>query len=340
MLNIVTEKRTIKRCQKMLESELRGVLQKYEQLQIGYPGGHFEGRVFFDDGLWFSTQQLMGGDVKIPRYWNAFGLGKKETIHQTIVVEVNPPIEGVTRKVSGLFAIEKETGKYYLLHRGRIGGGRRGIGKDSFKAWYRGSWVKVSEPEGVVSEAILLGPLGQSGLVTPIKTFVREVDNFKKEVASGLSSREPPFVVKNFFSAEGFGRRRGKRKSRIDYESYHGLVVNELEKWLKTQGMARNKRIFNNKFIDLGLLVSGCINHLFEVKSSAESQVVYAGVGQLFLHSMQSKGNGKVHKTLVLPFDQCSKKLIKTLNKLGINVLDYSIERDIIIFRTYHQILR
>jgi hypothetical protein len=314
----------------MLEIELKAALPNKERLIIGHPGGSFRNSVYYSTDLWFSTKKVTGQEV--PRHWNGFGLGKREGGHQIIVVEINPPIAGLTRMVSGLFARDDETRKYYLLHRGRIGGGRKGIGKESFKDWYRGSSMKVYESNGTGDEAILIGPLGTGRLVTPLRTFVREVAQFKDEVVSGSLSRQPSRdATDRAFTPESFGRRKGARSSCMDYESCHGLVVNELEKWSKTHGLVKNGVTTNNQLIDLGIRVNGRLVHIFEVKSAADVQSLYTGIGQLFMHS---KGHKRVRKTLVLPRGECSNRVKTILSKLNINLLEYSIQGDHVRFRT------
>jgi 5-methylcytosine-specific restriction protein A len=62
------------------------------------------------------------------RYWNAFGTrNPKQNKMVPIGCEINFPLFGIDRRVSGGVA-EDETGRLSLVHRGRIGGGRKGIG--------------------------------------------------------------------------------------------------------------------------------------------------------------------------------------------------------------------
>ena len=51
-----------------------------------------------------------------------------------ITVEVNPPLEGLDRKMGGAVTREASSVRHYLVHRGRIGGGQKGIGAELFCA--------------------------------------------------------------------------------------------------------------------------------------------------------------------------------------------------------------
>lgn len=63
------------------------------------------------------------------RYWNCFGIARPDPEKALqITVEVNPPLEGMDRKVGGAFARDPHAGDIYFVHRGRIGGGQKGIG--------------------------------------------------------------------------------------------------------------------------------------------------------------------------------------------------------------------
>jgi len=212
MLIAVTQKNEISKCQKILESSLKKALINREYLRIGRPGGSFENDVYYGEGLWYSYQFLDEDEVAIPRHWNGFGLGKREDGNQIIVVEINPPIKDSTRQVQGLFAKSEHKSSYYLLHRGRIGGGREGIGKSAFEAWYRGLWVEVYRTDGFVDEAILVAELESEDFIEQIKHFVEEVDQFKKEVTIGSPGRSPQTDDKNLkFDPEFLWEKKGEK---------------------------------------------------------------------------------------------------------------------------------
>lgn len=330
MLKSVTGRAEIAECQRHLETSLKRVLPNSENLTIGHPGGSFEGRVYHDTGFWFSTKVLSKEDVDIPRYWNGFGLGKREGGHQIIIVEINPPLEGSTKQVSGLFAKDQLTGTYFLLHRGRIGGGRKGIGKNAFQSWYRGVWVQVYDQDATRDDVILVATLGSKGLLDQIRCFVQEVAKFKSEVTSGSLRRAPREDVAGLtFAPEFHGKKSGKRKSRFEYESYHGLVVNALEEKLREEGIVANGKVFNTQSVDLGIRIDGYTKHIFEVKSSADLQSIYTGIGQLMFHS---SGLLKIQKTMVLPKERLSPTIMEVFNQLQINILKYEIHGNIIEF--------
>jgi hypothetical protein len=114
------------------------------------------------------------------RYWCPFGIddpAHAKTL--SITVEINPPLQGINRKVAGAFVLDSE-GHIYLAHSGRIGGGKKGIGKSTFVTSYRhGNWQHVSWPDGSRKPMVILGRLDTPDLPTQIGNFVRAVARFK-----------------------------------------------------------------------------------------------------------------------------------------------------------------
>jgi len=322
MLTAITARSEIAQCQQKLAGALKAGLATRQRLRIGHQGGSFVDTVFHGAGLWYSTYREE--EVEIPRYWNGFGTGKSDDTDQIIAVEINMPVEGYEARVSGVFARDDGSGEYLVLHRGRIGGGRKGIGKNAFRNWSRNAWVEVAGPKNARDEAILVARLGSTDTVEQIKAFVSEVAAFKKEASSGQFTRKPSTPnTKKTFNPEFHGKKKGHRSGNIEYESFHGLVVNTLEKVLTAANKDGRRNVFNTSEIDLGIEIGGHLRQLYEVKSSADSHAVYTGTGQLMLHSLLGTD---VDKTLVLPKGEISQTLRKRLASLDIGVLEYRIK--------------
>ena len=172
---IAAAQRTLlRRMRKELPTRLRNVT-------VGFRGDSFElSEVFANNAIWFAHQSLE--TAKIPRNWNALGAGMSALRRSnSITVEVNIALHGVDKRVAGLFALDEETGNTALLHRGRIGGGRRGVGQASFKEWYSGRKVSFIDPSRDDEEAtaILVADLGSSEFLGDVESFVQAVHKFK-----------------------------------------------------------------------------------------------------------------------------------------------------------------
>lgn len=97
----------------------------------------------------------------------------------TIIAEINPPKVGLNRRVSGAF-LKDALGRTYLAHRGRVGGGRKGIGKKAFMAWYR-SDKEVVNDGGRYTEMIIIGALDDETLIEELAAFTYSVAAFKEQ---------------------------------------------------------------------------------------------------------------------------------------------------------------
>lgn len=323
MLKLISDKTEIAKCQKLFEKTMKKALSKHEVLVIGFQGGKIENNeVYYNKNLWYSTSLLDGEIFKIPRYWNAFGLGKRKGGNQIIIVEINPPVSGVNKGVGGLFAKDEKTNSNFILHRGIIGGGRRGIGKSAFRNKGDLNWKDVYDDNGKHEEAILIGSLSSQGLLAKVLDFVKKVDRFKKGAIDGTISKFSGSLEDNLsFDPEYFGRKKGKRKSEFEYESNHGLIVTELKKIIQ-KTIGPKHVIFNNRLVDLGVQKLGKTQKLFEIKTSADRQSIYTGIGQLMFHSA---GNSKIEKILVLPLEDYKKANSEIIGKIDIKVITFTI---------------
>ena len=329
MLKVISDRNELANCQQEMLKILKTKLNNVERLVIGHPGGNFQETVYYDDRFWFATQILMKKDVAIPRYWNGFGLGVNRKGMQTIAVENNIPLQGVEKRLSGIFA-KDEIGNYYVLSRGKIGGGSPGIGKNAFIDWYRGERCDIIDNLGKIEEAILIASFNSKYFFRSLYNFVQEVANFKAAVKNNDCLRGIDKKISLGFSPESFGRRKANLHRNIEYESYHGFVVNELEKYVRTKHQSSKCEIFNNRYIDLGVLSDGQILSIYEIKSSLDRQSIYTAIGQLVFHAA---GHQKARKILVLPDEKGIKGINGILNQLDIALLTYQIEEEKVNFK-------
>ena len=150
---------------------------------IGFPGGSTTVDIAWHPsiGIWGhvdTIESAHGPGGAHGRYWNAFGLEDPATTNSlSIAVEVNPPLEGTKTRVGGILGRDGG-GPIVLLHRGTIGGGTVGVGKDLFWREFAGHTKFVSDGVGLVDCAIV-ATLGQATLVTELKRFADAVSRIK-----------------------------------------------------------------------------------------------------------------------------------------------------------------
>jgi 5-methylcytosine-specific restriction protein A len=192
MLTLLTDEAELASAQDALKNELFQQLPQCDgKYVVGFQGDNIKDLDFYaDDSIWFATQ--MAGKSSL-RYWNAFGLTEniKASTSNSITVEINIPVKGENAAVAGLFA-RGDDGSVHLLHRGKIGGGRAGIGKQEFLDFSKLQMASVQAPNGQTTEAVLIGKLGVPSLAADIAQFVFAVANFKKFAASELGGYVKP----------------------------------------------------------------------------------------------------------------------------------------------------
>ena len=314
MLRIIEDGSEIRQCQGNFEQAFKKL---WDKKVYGF-AGHM-GKTSYDerDRFNWSTELGMWGifeKIEGSRYWNAFGLEEpKEGALRSILTEINFPLKGVDRRIAGVFA-KDESGRIFICHSGKIGGGRPGIGKKLFKDNYRGKKVMVSDGEEE-EEFALIGGINSPRLPYQVRAFVLEVDRLKKIGRGEIKRIEPK--KKSEFTPEFSGKRRFKLNKEVVSDSDHGYIVGELARLLENKDMA----IGNDRNRDLYILnKEGNIQTLFEVKTDIESGSLYSGVGQLLLNSfLLEKRPGLI---LVIP-EQLPPDIEEGLRSIGIKCLNY-----------------
>lgn len=148
-----------------------------EEIQLGFQGGGMLAKVHWrsDLDLWVAFRPTE------KRYWVAFGVGNPfENGGKSIIVEINSPFEGINRRIGGVFARDND-GRLYLGHRGRVGGGRRGIGQKAFMAKIgTENLVQILDGDRP-STVITIGALDAEDFSERVRSFVSDVEQFKAD---------------------------------------------------------------------------------------------------------------------------------------------------------------
>ena len=164
--------------QAAFENRLSKAASKIGLVSLGYQGGGKEAMAYQVALLNFWVSFADSGN----RYWNALGIGNPFKDGSTIIAEINPPKSGIDRNIGGVF-IEDKKGAVYLAHRGKIGGGREGIGKKAFLDWYKEP-LDLTYDDDRHTMLIVIGALEDEKLIENLAVFTYSVSAFKDEVVS------------------------------------------------------------------------------------------------------------------------------------------------------------
>lgn len=170
---ILTHRQKIENAQRQFVAKLEERCNRQIPVKVGHKGGHEERLIRWSRllGLWFYSEKR-----EASRYWNIFGLSEaapRENSMLSIVCEINPPVEGLNKRAQGVFMRDNNR-HIWLLHRGKIGSGKPGIGRKLFFENYQGETRNIAEDKFAV-----IGDIDSSDFVDQVADFVREVERIK-----------------------------------------------------------------------------------------------------------------------------------------------------------------
>jgi hypothetical protein len=183
MLRIIEDKKDIENAVRIFESVLEKIADEKIPVKIGYRGGYVADEVSYSSKLniWFYFGGPIEGNAadKRERYWNVFGAGKPaKGSNIPIVVEINPPVKGLYRRVAGALARD-ENGEIFVLHRGRIGGGREGIGLGLFNKYYEGEITHIQDGKEI-TKMVVIGNLSSADFPKKLSAFIQRIEEIKE----------------------------------------------------------------------------------------------------------------------------------------------------------------
>lgn len=183
MLRIITEENKVLDIQNTLVNLLKERLIDEGDFKIGFPSGSVSARISFDKNIWYYSHNITNSS---PRFWNGFGIASElsDKKNNNIVVEINIPTHGINKRVSGFFATD-ESNNVFLMHRGKVGGGRKGIGKNAFLNWHQGRLEPVFHNEEE-NKALIIGDINSNEFINELTKFIKDVSKFKALTTSGL----------------------------------------------------------------------------------------------------------------------------------------------------------
>ncbi|MDP3002528.1 MAG: hypothetical protein Q8N38_05315 [Bacteroidales bacterium] len=315
MITVITDREQIAKLHRRFHKRLSNFLTDDIDCWVGYPSGSFEDTVKYSDELdiWISHNEQHN------RFWNGFGVGRpRARRNNSLNGEINFPFEGIKRNIAGAFA-QEDNGNILVLHRGRIGGGKPGIGKNYFKDNYRGDFETVIDDDRE-TEFCLVGELNSKYFPKQVANFIKEIYRVK-HIEEGKISPDFEDLYNFNFTDEHSGRIETDRTRTTVIDRTHGIVVNALATELEN----RKYKIGNDRNRDLFIHRDNKIATLFEIKTSTSTQNLYSAVGQLIIYSIPIKNEVKL--VIVIP-KRLNKTVTKRLSQLGIQILYYEWTND------------
>jgi len=322
MLKVIEDEGVIKRCQRQFVRSLQQLSDVKLPVKLGHPGASFTVRVSWSEqmGIWFCSRRV--GDS---RYWNVFGVEKPGgSSALPITCEINFPLRGgIDRKMGGALAADGR-GRIFVVHRGKIGGGKRGVGKSLFEEHYRGAWATM-EDGGVETDVVLVGMLKSPRFPQQVGQFVRKIGYIKRH-ADPLSSAQLTIFDETSPKEEFMGRGIDTAPPDPAFQCDYGLVIKDLSVLLALRGC----RVGNDDSRDLFVVDDhGRVKLLFQLSTDPSTFSLHAGIAELLLQSSDLPERPTL--VLILPVSP-DEDVTRKLKKLDINVIAFEWEGTRAIF--------
>jgi 5-methylcytosine-specific restriction protein A len=173
-LEILTRRSDIAAARKLLRKLVASNASKPTLMMLGHQGNTWQGKVYYlkDLDMWTVFND---GENDL---WNTYGLGDpSDGRSRNMICHLSVPIEGVNRRVGAVYA-KTRAGDIAVLHRGKIGGGREGVGKSSFFEHYDGRIVSAQDGDRI-TEFANVGSLGTESFLKDVRRFVLAVKDIK-----------------------------------------------------------------------------------------------------------------------------------------------------------------
>lgn len=321
MLKIINDESAIKKYRRQFVKSFKPFIDDKIQVNLGHPGGAFKAKVLWSSrlGIWTHFEKMTGN-----RCGHAFGVGKPTgTFPVPITCEINFPLRGIDRRMGGAIAKDRY-GRVFVVHRGKIGGGKKGVGKSLFEKHYRGAWPVIEDGETETAMA-LVGELNSPRFVRQVTQFVRKVHGIKEVISHRSPQLEITFDEPSF-REEFVGRGHDQLEWNSDLNCDHGLIISDLHAALKRKGFKVGNDITHDLFI---VNAKRQITAVFQAITDHSAAIIHAAVSKLMLNSVDLPD--KSHLILAVPRG-IEKTLQAKLEKLGIDVLEYEWQVDQAVF--------
>lgn len=319
MLKVIADPSAIKRCVTLFHKQFKLLADEDMKVRLGHQGASFAAKIQWSKrlGIWTYSKS-----VKNVRYGNAFGVDKPgEHSVLSIASEINFPWESIDRKIGGAFA-EDHWNNIFVIHRGKIGGGKRGVGKSLFEDHYRGVWSYMEDGD-TISEVAVIGALKSERFALQAAHFVKKVEKLKSAAASSLQMEiHFPEIA---FREELVGTRLCLPEGDIPFACEHDVVVVELAAVLRRMRMKVGNDTQNDLFVFDA--AQNRITHHVEIVANPSEINIMAAVGRLLLQSAHEDSQ----PILVVP-EERTDQIAGDLHRLRIAVVDFHWQNQRAVF--------
>jgi hypothetical protein len=316
MLKVLDDESAIKRYRRQFIKCFKPFIDEKIPVNLGHPGATVKAKVLWSErlGIWMVHEKMSRS-----RYGHAFGAEKPTgSSHIPITCEINFPVKGIDRRIGGALA-EDRNGRIFVVHRGRIGGG-----KALFDDHYRGVWA-IMEDGSAETMVALIGVLNSPRFVRQVSQFVRKVDRMKNIFSSRSPQLEMSFDELRFREEIIGASYKGPLTDPASMCD-HGLIVKDLYDILSRLGFKAG----NDPERDL--LIANArqeITAVFEITTDTSIHIIQSAAARLLFANTDLPQQPRL--ILAVP-EAVDETLHRKLKKLGVDVLAYNWKHDQAVF--------
>jgi len=321
MLKVLDDESAIRKYTRQFIKSFKPFFDEKIPVTLGHPGGTMKANVSWSEslGIW-----MFHAKISESRFWHAFGIGKPTGSSAIpIICEINFPMHGIDRRIGGALAEDRD-GRIFVIHRGILGGAKKGVGKSLFADHYRGVWATMED--GPAQSAVaLVGVLNSPRFVRQVTQFIRKIDMLKNSFSSRSSQLEMTFEELSF-REERIGENHTRTQINPGLACDHGLIVKDLHDALTRRGLKAVNDLERDLFI---ANKKGEITNVFKVLTDASENSIQQGMAHLLLANADLPERPQL--VLIIP-GEIDKSIEAKLKKLCIDVLLYEWEKEQAVF--------
>jgi len=321
MLKVISDQPAIKKYAGQFAKKFKPFIDEEIKVKLGHQGAGFPAKVLWSKslGIWKFSRA-----IKEVRYWNAFGVGKPGASSVlSIASEINFPWAQIDRKTGGAFA-EDAWGNVFVIHRGKIGGGKKGVGKSLFEHNYRGVWSFMEDGDSL-SQVAVIGALNSPRFALQAAQFVKKIEMLKSTAAPSTQTEMNFSEIS--FREDLVGSAPSSAEDEVISACDHDLVIGELAALLQRQKIKIGNDTENELFaVDTS---ENRISHIFEFLTDTKEKNVLAAAAKLLLQTSAAALNPM--PVLVLPEDKIN-NYAQELQRINISVLGFRWQEEKVVF--------
>lgn len=330
--------------QKKMAAKLVNQFPYKQNRVIGWPSGHFTAQVKFkeikyENSFWWYTGYSEGKRA----VYNLFGRGNPSDSKLLLIdLQFNFPVKSFNRMQGGVFVQDFSSGKILLGHRGIVTRGKSRVPRELLLQEANLNPLKIASDKSPNEiEILLVAPINDAKLGKHISEFAIEVrraaylvmdenqnvgTSKTKTKNARLTKEGSPLdaALKDYYD-EFIGKTIISRTSQVTMNCRHGSIVKALRDVLIAKG-EQYKSVAMDLVVETKKQVL-----LYEVKTGADSQSIYTGIGQLYFHAaaLSRRFPGKkILRHLVIPFSPAAKNREKVCKELGIVIITFELSGD------------